>query len=149
MPVVRRDAEYAAQFETLRATDRDRLRRQPDAQTMRGAAFDVDRPVVQPGGAQYSVRDAVGRELGPAFTPQVLRDLRAIHCAEDGSQLSHALGDASVDFTDAEYGVAVAARPLVAADVSGLETGEAGRTQTARHRPSPSGNPRDARLLDS
>src|SRR5712691_1702807 len=71
MPVVRRDAEYAAPFETLRATDRDRLRRQPDAQAMRGAAFDIDRAVVQPGGAQYSVRDAVGRKLGPAFAPQV------------------------------------------------------------------------------
>src|SRR5258706_10156637 len=133
MPVVRRDAEYAAQFETLRATDRDRLRRQPDAQTMRGAAFDVDRPVVQPGGTQYSVRDAVGRELGPAFAPQVLRDLRAIHCAEDGSQLSHALGDASVDFTDAEYGVAVAARPLIAADVFRPVTVDTDAAQSPTH----------------
>src|SRR3990172_9118402 len=148
-PVVRRYAEYGSELVALRAADGDRLRRKLDPEAMRGTALHVDNTVIEPGGAQYAVRDGIGSQLGPAFPPQILSDIGAVDRAQDSREFGGARCLFAMYFPHPEHRMFLPPRLLVAADISRLEAIDADGANNASDGLAPARDARYAFFVDA
>src|SRR5207342_911322 len=99
--------------------DPDRLAAEP--------AREMAQPVVeqylatdQAGAGRHPVPHGVDDELGPAFTPKILRDLCRVRERKEAADVPGAVGHKAVHLADAEYGMAGAMLAPGPADVARL-----------------------------
>src|SRR5712692_6285093 len=83
------------------------------------AAGDLER--ADPGHRLHGIAHGVGAQLGPALTPEILRDLGTVDDRQHLGDVGGARGDAAVVLAHAEDVVTLASGLLVAAlDLTGL-----------------------------